>query len=86
MRMLLTQTKTVAYYMTDPSFRQGEHPTTYKTTTVFTTTKIWSWVPEGLNAKTDWLTDRPTVSCKVTLISSSAVDYSLCKEFKRMAL
>jgi hypothetical protein len=23
-----------------------------------TTTKIWSWVPEGPNAKKDWLTDR----------------------------
>jgi hypothetical protein len=25
-----------------------------------TTAKIWSWDPEGLNAKKDWLTDWPT--------------------------
>jgi len=27
-----------------------------KTASVLTTAKIWTWVPEGLNAKTDWLT------------------------------
>jgi len=35
-----------------------------KTTSVLTTTKIWSLVPEGLNTKTDWL----IVSRKVNLI------------------
>jgi len=46
---------TVTYYMTDPSSRQGERPTTKITAPVLTTTKIWSWVPEGVNAKTaDW--------------------------------
>jgi len=32
-------------------------PTTNKTATVWNVTKIWSRVPEGLNAKTDGLTD-----------------------------
>jgi hypothetical protein len=52
--ILPTQTKTVACYMTDPSSRQGESPTTNKTATALTTAKIWSWVPEGLNAKTKY--------------------------------
>jgi len=30
---------------------------TDKTANVLTTAEIWSWVPEGLNAKTNWLTD-----------------------------
>jgi hypothetical protein len=42
-----------------------------KTATVLTTAKIWSRVPEGLSAKTGWLTDSLTdsltISCKVTL-------------------
>jgi len=59
----LTQTSAVTCYVIEPSPRQGELPTTNKTATVLITTKIWSWVPEGLNAKTDGL----TVSCKVTL-------------------
>jgi hypothetical protein len=32
-----------------------------KIASVLSTAKIWSWVPEGLNAKTDWLTDWPSV-------------------------
>jgi hypothetical protein len=55
--------KNVTCYKTDPSFHQGGRPTTNKTATVLTTSKISSWVREGLNVKTDWL----TVSCKVTL-------------------
>jgi len=43
--------------MTDLSSRQGGHLTTNKTAAVLTTDKIWSWVPEGLNAKKKWLTD-----------------------------
>jgi hypothetical protein len=42
----------------------------WQTTTVLSTTKIWSWVPEGARSqdgRTDWLTDRLTVSCNVTL-------------------
>jgi hypothetical protein len=46
------------------SSRQGRRPMTNKTATVLTTTNIWSWDLEGLDAKTDWqtdwLTDRPT--------------------------
>jgi hypothetical protein len=30
-------------------------------------TKIWSWVPELLNAKVDLLADWLTISCKVAL-------------------
>jgi hypothetical protein len=63
MYLLLTHTRSVIYNMTDPSSRQGERPRTNKTANLLATTKIWSWVPEGLNAKTGWL----TVSCKVTL-------------------
>jgi len=33
---------TPSYYMTDPSSRQGERPTTNKKAIVLTTTKIWS--------------------------------------------
>jgi len=33
--------------------RQGGLPMTNKTATVFTITKIWSWVPEGLDTKTE---------------------------------
>jgi hypothetical protein len=40
--ILLTQTRTVTYYMTDPFCRYGERPTTNKTATVLTTAKIWS--------------------------------------------
>jgi len=35
-----------------------DRPTSNKTATVLTTAKIWSWVPEWFNAKTDWPTDR----------------------------
>jgi hypothetical protein len=48
-------------YMIDLSSRQ-EARSMKKTATVLTTTKVRSWVPEGLNTKkdglTDWLTDR----------------------------
>jgi hypothetical protein len=37
-----------------PFLRPGKMPHD-KTATVLTTAKIWSWVPEGLNAKTDGL-------------------------------
>jgi hypothetical protein len=60
MCILLTQIRTVTCYMTDPSSRQGELPTTNKTATILTTAKIWSWIPKGLSAKTDWLTDWQT--------------------------
>jgi len=56
-----TQTRTVTCYVTDLSSRQGGRPTTDKTATVSTTARIWSWVPEGIKARTGWL----TVSCKV---------------------
>jgi len=57
MYVLLTQTWTVTYYVTDLSSRQGERPTKNKTAAVLNATRIWSWVPEGPAAKTDWLTD-----------------------------
>jgi hypothetical protein len=65
--------RTVTCYKSDLSSRQGGRPTTNKTATVLTTAKIWSWVPEGLNAKTVWLTDWLTVSCKVALILEPTV-------------
>jgi len=54
----LTQTRSMTYYMTYQSSRQTERSTTSKKAIVLTTTKIWSWVQQGLSAKTDWLTDR----------------------------
>jgi len=66
MYILLTQTRTVTCYMTVPSSRQGERPTINKTATVLTTIKIWSWVPEGRNTKTDWL----TISCRADVTSA----------------
>jgi len=53
--ILLTRTRT--YYMTDPSSRQGGCPITNETATVLSTAKICSWVPEGLSAKMEKLTD-----------------------------
>jgi hypothetical protein len=44
-----------------PVFPSGKTPHD-STTIVLATAKIWSWVPDGLNAKLDWL----TVSRKVT--------------------
>jgi hypothetical protein len=35
----------------------GKLPHGNNTATVLTVAKIWSWVPEGLNAKTDRQTD-----------------------------
>jgi len=72
MYILPKQTRTVTCYMTDLSSCHGGCPATNKITTVLTTAKTWSWVSEGLSAKTgwlsDWLTDQLTVnSCKVTL-------------------
>jgi len=55
MYVLLTQPVT-EYYATDPSSRQGRCPTSNKTATVLTTAKIWLWVLQGLNVKTDGLT------------------------------
>jgi hypothetical protein len=49
----LTQTRTLTFYKTDPSSRQGGRPMTNKTATLLTITKIWSCVSEGLDAKTD---------------------------------
>jgi len=46
---------------------------TGRTPHVWTTTKIWSWEPEGarrprqIDWLIDWLTDWLTISCKVTL-------------------
>jgi hypothetical protein len=62
----MTQTRPVTCYNTDLSSWQGRCSMTNKTTTVLTAIKIWSWVLDGLNTKTDWLTD----SCKVTLTLS----------------
>jgi len=53
----------VTCYMTNPSSCQGGRPVTNKTAIVLTTAETWSCVPEGLNAKTDWLTYWLTVSC-----------------------
>jgi hypothetical protein len=53
-----------------PVLPSGKTPHDNNTTTVLTIAKIWSWVPKGLNAKADWLTDLtvwPTISRKVTL-------------------
>jgi hypothetical protein len=66
--------KILTCYMTDSSSRQGQRPTTNKIATVLTTAKIWSWVPEGLIAKMDWLTDmrhsvRPEAGGSMTLRS-----------------
>jgi len=58
----LTQTRAVTCFTTDPSSRQGGRPTTNETATVLTTAKIGSRFPEGLNAKTDGLTDRQLYS------------------------
>jgi hypothetical protein len=58
-----TQTRPVTCYMTDTSSRQGGRPTTNKTAIVLTTTGIWLWVPDGIEAGTDWL----IVNCKVIL-------------------
>jgi hypothetical protein len=65
-----------------PSFRQGRRPVKNNTETALTTAKIWLWVPERINAKTDWqtdwLTDRPTLSCKVTL---TLTDYEFIDKY-----
>jgi len=68
------QTRTVTCYKTDLSSRQGGRPTTNKTAAVLTTSKIWSWVPEGLNAKTDRKIDGLTVGCEVTLSNIHCCD------------
>jgi hypothetical protein len=60
--MLPTKKKNVPYYKTDTSSRQGRRPMKNRTITVLTTAKTWPWAPEGLNAKTDWLTDRQSQS------------------------
>lgn len=57
MHILLTETWTLNYYMTDPSYRQRKRPTKNKKSIVLTTIKTGSRVPEWLNAKR--LTDRP---------------------------
>jgi hypothetical protein len=41
-----------------PALPSRKTPHDKQTAIVLTTAKIWSWVPEGLNAKTDGLTDR----------------------------
>jgi hypothetical protein len=58
----LAEVRTVNYYMTVSSSRHKARPHDKQNANVLTTTKIWSRVPEGLNAKTDWLSS----SCKVT--------------------
>jgi len=55
----LTQTRTVTYYKTDPSCRQGGRPMTNKIAAVLITIKICSCVPMGARRQ-DWLTDRPS--------------------------
>jgi hypothetical protein len=52
-----TETRTVTSHKTYPSSRQGGCLTTNKIAALLTTNKIWSWIPEGLNAKTDGLTE-----------------------------
>jgi hypothetical protein len=39
--ILLTQTRTVTCYMTDPSSQQGGRTTTNKAQNILTTAKIW---------------------------------------------
>jgi len=63
-------------YMTDPSTCQGRCPTA-PSCNCLTTAKIWSWVPEGLNAKKDWL----IVSCKVTQLSSCVIHIHILWNF-----
>jgi hypothetical protein len=41
----------------DGSVLPSGKPPHDNTATVLTTSKIWSWIPEGLTAKTDGLTD-----------------------------
>jgi len=48
-----------------------------KTAIVLTTTKIWSWVPEGLNAKMEGLTDRQLQSNSDSYLSH--YKSSVCK-------
>jgi hypothetical protein len=60
--MMMTTTKNKK-----KSFRPGGgHPMTTIPPLSLTTAKIWSWVPEGISAKmdglTDWLTDRQVYS------------------------
>jgi len=69
MYILLTQTRTVSCYMTDPSFRQGGRPTTNKTATVFNYNNNVAMSPRGpqcqdgwMDGRTDGLTDWPTNS------------------------
>jgi hypothetical protein len=59
MYILLTQTKTVTC-KTEPSSCKGGHPHDKQHCKCL---KIWSWVQEGLNTTTYWL----TVSCELTL-------------------
>jgi len=57
------QNKTYLYYQHKDCDLLQDRPVLPSGKTVLTTAKIWSRVPEGLNAETDWL----TVSRKVTL-------------------
>jgi hypothetical protein len=50
---------TYTFTFTCPLDRE-DAPRQKKKSIILTTTKIWSWFPEGFNAKTNWLTDRPT--------------------------
>jgi len=77
--MLLTQ-RTVTYYITEPSFRQGGCRTTNKIATLFTTARILSWVPEELKTKTDWLTDRQLQSNSVSDSGKEKVCIDLTNE------
>jgi hypothetical protein len=67
MYVSLTQTGTVTCYLTDPSSGQEGRPMT-KPQVSLTTAKIWSWFPEGINARTDGLTDWLTDGMAVCLI------------------
>jgi len=67
---ILTQTWAVTYNMIDPLSWQEERPMTNKTANILTTTKIWSWVPEGLSINMAW----PNTSCKVTLAAIRSSD------------
>jgi len=49
----MTLARTVTCHKTDPPSQQRGRPMTNKMAAVLTTTKIWSRVSEGVDAKTD---------------------------------
>jgi hypothetical protein len=55
-----------------PSTRPGRKPHDNNTANILTTPKIWSWVPERFNAKTD---------CQLQRNSDSAPAYVICGKY-----